>query len=61
MWPRPVVLGTRYLEWKYVACSQFNSQKHGGRPVVVIGGGSLTAKILVLDYTRPESTWEQGK
>ena len=52
----------------WAGCTSFNSQKHGGRPVVVIGGGEnggyaddpKPTSIEFLDYTQPGSTWEKG-
>ena len=52
----------------WAGCTTFHSQKHSGRPVVVIGGGESGGNeddpnpttFEILDYTQPGSTWEKG-
>ena len=57
--------GPDMLEFrKNFACTQFQSQKHSGRPVIVSAGGlyengDATAEIW--DYTSPKATWERSK
>ena len=42
------------------ACTVFKSEKHEGREVIYVGGGSEANKASILDYTQTE-TWEEGK
>ena len=41
------------------ACTVFKSDKHGGREVIYVGGGTSGNKASILDYTMTE-TWEEG-
>ena len=57
--------GPDMLEFrKNFACTQFLSQKHSGRTVILSAGGLLDAgdaTAELWDYTSPQATWERSK